>query len=185
MCVWSARVRVCVFANWMSELICYRNEVKADRRPSGGPKQQDRKQGYLWRQHNVLSNKGMCTDFLHWVFVKYFVFFFIFKLLQYECTFIKKKTCFSLLILFTEETRTSLSVCIKYLLMKCQFHSLERFSLLINSTHPSLSELPPMDPSSISPLQSLCEGAWQQTHRRPATRMKSGRVAWACDKEGG
>ena len=40
-----------------------------------------------------------------------------------------------------------------------------------------------MDPSSISSLQSLCEGAWQQTHRRPDTRMKSGRVAWACDKE--
>lgn len=50
----SARARVCMFANWMNELICYRNEVKADRRPSGRPNRQDRKQGELWRQHNVL-----------------------------------------------------------------------------------------------------------------------------------
>lgn len=50
-----------------------------------------------------------------------------------------KQTCFSLLVLFTEQTQTSLHVCIKYLFMKYQFRSLERFSLLINSTHPSLS----------------------------------------------
>lgn len=40
-------------------------------------------------------------------------------------------------------------------------------------------------PSSIShPLEALWR-AWQQTHRRPATRTWSGRVAWVCDKEGG
>lgn len=33
----------CVSTNWMNEMICYRNEVKADRRPSGQSNQESRK----------------------------------------------------------------------------------------------------------------------------------------------
>lgn len=171
----SVCVRVCLFANWMNELICYRNEVKADRRPSGRPNPaaaagQEAGVSLTSTQCSVCAKqRQLCMYFLHRAAVSL-------------CAFYPLSLNSFFLALVLVQKWQNLFMCFSNICSRCvsfrvwtPSHYWLTPPLITDSNEPVIHFSPP------EPLWRT----WQQTHRRPATRTISGRAAWACNKEGG